>query len=79
MDGSEFTRSIVRVSPPRFLPRAQVLYNGHPASALPARLERLIGYVDQLDIHVPQLTVRETFEFALRTSVVVRRTLAARG
>ncbi|EFN59720.1 hypothetical protein CHLNCDRAFT_133292 [Chlorella variabilis] len=39
-----------------------ILYNGHPFSSFVP--ERSAAYISQVDLHYPELTVREAFEFA---------------
>lgn len=41
----------------------QVLLNGSEVSSL-SLFKKMTGYVDQEDIHIPSLTVRETLEFS---------------
>lgn len=53
----------------------EILYNGAPQAELAgsrgrARLKLLAGYVDQLDTHLPFLTVRETLTFAFVNGTV---------
>ena len=48
----------------------QVLYNGKEAKDMEARVNRITGYVGQDDVHMPQLTVRETFMFAAENANV---------
>eukprot|EP01138_Halocafeteria_seosinensis_P005227 gb/GECG01005344.1/.p1 GENE.gb/GECG01005344.1/~~gb/GECG01005344.1/.p1 ORF type:complete len:636 (+),score=51.49 gb/GECG01005344.1/:1-1908(+) len=47
-----------------------IKYSGMRKHELPASLNKLVGYVDQQDIHYPNLTVRETLEFACESCVV---------
>eukprot|EP00644_Phytophthora_capsici_P006567 jgi/Phyca11/18396/fgenesh1_pg.PHYCAscaffold_36_\ len=42
----------------------EVTYNGTPAGDLHKRLPQLVSYVPQRDKHYPELTVKETLEFA---------------
>ncbi|EGZ08354.1 pleiotropic drug resistance protein ABC superfamily [Phytophthora sojae] len=42
----------------------EVKYNGTSAAELRARLPQLVSYVPQRDKHYPELTVKETLEFA---------------
>ena len=52
--------------------KGEVLYNGLPyqqARAAGLYVEKLTAFVDQGDIHLALLTVRETFQFALDNSV----------
>lgn len=46
-------------------------YNGYHADKLGMQLHKLIGYVPQEDVHLPQLTVKETLEFARKSSFTV--------
>jgi ABC-type multidrug transport system ATPase subunit len=39
----------------------EVLMNGHP---LPVSFQRTTGYCEQVDVHLPQATVREALEFS---------------
>jgi len=39
----------------------EVLMNGH---ALPVSFQRTTGYCEQVDVHLPQATVREALEFS---------------
>lgn len=39
----------------------EVLMNGHP---LPISFQRTTGYCEQVDVHLPQATVREALEFS---------------
>jgi ABC-type multidrug transport system ATPase subunit len=51
----------------------ELLYNGqtlNEVSASGASVAKLAAYCDQVDVHMPLLTVRETFEFALKASAV---------
>lgn len=60
--------------------RGRVAYNGEDAAALAARgvnLGLLASYVDQLDAHLPFLTVRETVAFAAALSTVEARAMEA--
>ncbi|KAL8278573.1 hypothetical protein RQP46_009065 [Phenoliferia psychrophenolica] len=41
--------------------RGEVLINGQP---LPLSFQRTTGYVEQVDVHLPQATVREALEFS---------------
>lgn len=53
--------------------KGTVAYSGLSATEAESRginLKQLVQYVDQLDIHLPQLTVRETFEFAHQNGTV---------
>ncbi|OWZ19968.1 ABC transporter [Phytophthora megakarya] len=42
----------------------EVTYNGTPAEKLHKRLPQLVSYVPQRDKHYPELTVKETLDFA---------------
>ena len=42
----------------------KVTYNGAPLAAFVP--EQTAAYVDQTDLHTPELTVRETLDFAAR-------------
>ncbi|KAL3664310.1 hypothetical protein V7S43_010635 [Phytophthora oleae] len=44
--------------------KGEVTYNGTPAGKLHKRLPQLVSYVPQRDKHYPELTVKETLEFA---------------
>ena len=58
--------------------QGRVSYNGEDAAALAARgvnLNLLASYVDQLDSHLPFLTVRETIAFAASLSTVEPRVM----
>lgn len=48
----------------------EIYYDGKPEAELSACLEKLVAHVDQVDVHLPFLTVRETLQFALDSSVV---------
>jgi ABC-type multidrug transport system ATPase subunit len=59
---------------PRERVSGSIAYSGVPADAVAAttgvNLRSLLGFVDQLDMHLGQLTVRETLEFAHRNACV---------
>ena len=42
----------------------EILYNGEPLAAFVP--ERTAAYVDQSDLSIPDMTVRETFDFSAR-------------
>lgn len=51
--------------------RGTVRWNGmtqEEADAAGFKINRFTTYIDQVDVHMPVLTVRETFEFAVRHS-----------
>jgi len=41
--------------------KGSILMNGHP---LPVAFQRTTGYCEQVDVHLPQATVREALEFS---------------
>lgn len=43
-----------------------ILYNGEPVTTTKFLVKKLVGYVDQVDCHVPALTVEETFNLAFQ-------------
>jgi ABC-type multidrug transport system ATPase subunit len=45
-----------------------ITYNGQTEKDGKFILAKLVSYVDELDEHIPLLTVRETFEFAWRAT-----------
>ncbi|KAE9003972.1 hypothetical protein PR002_g17193 [Phytophthora rubi] len=44
--------------------QGQVVYNGTPTAELHRRLPQFVAYVPQREKHYPELTVKETLEFA---------------
>lgn len=45
-----------------------ITYNGETAESGQFLLPKLAVYIDELDEHIPNLTVQETFEFAWRAA-----------
>lgn len=56
------TRSRCHAPPPNAYPQGAVTHNGHAQSEF--CVARASAYVDQIDAHLPALTVRETLNFA---------------
>ena len=50
----------------------QVRYAGLKKEELSASVQKLVSYIDQVDVHMPQLTVRETLQFAKDCLIAVR-------
>lgn len=47
------------------LKKVQLIYNGRSAKDTPLNLQTTLAFVEQADVHLPHLTVRQTFQFAL--------------
>ena len=59
-------KSIAGLLPQKNVKSGSVKYNGCIAKEAPFSVPQVVGYVPEYDLHMAQLTVRETLEFARR-------------
>ena len=72
-------KSIAGLLPQKNVKSGSVKYNGCGAKEAPFSVPQVVGYVPEYDLHMAQLTVRETLEFARRAVEEVSFTMHGRA